>query len=172
MNPFDLFVLVLAGLLLLAGIWKGAVRQIAGFAGVILGAGAALRYHGELARLIPWGAPATRELIAFSALLVGAIAAAFLVGWAISRLLGAACLGWLDRTLGAALGLVKAIVVAATVGYFLAALLPARSTLIRRSVTLPYALRAAETALELLPPTYRRPVREGRQALRRLGRGI
>ncbi len=172
MNPFDLFVLVLAGLLLLAGVWKGAVRQIAGFAGVILGAGAALRYHGDLARRIPWGAPATRELIAFSALLVGAIVAAFLVGWAISRLLGAAHLGWMDRTLGAALGLVKAIVVAATVGYFLAALLPTGSPLVRDSVALPYTLRIAETVLDLLPPAYRGPVRESRQALRRLTRRI
>ncbi|GAB4262422.1 MULTISPECIES: CvpA family protein [Deferrisoma] len=172
MNPFDLFVAVLAGILLLAGIWKGAVRQIAGLVGVVAGAGAALRYHAVVAAHIPWFGPATRELVAFAGILIGCIAAAFLVGVGISRLLGAACLGWVDRTVGAGLGLLKAAIVAATVAYFLGAVLPPRAPLVRESKTMPYALRAADAVLDLLPRAYRTPVREGRDALRDLARNL
>ncbi len=172
MNPFDLAVLVLAGVLLAAGLWKGAVRQLAGLAGVVAGAGVALRYHTELAGRIPWGAPALREMVAFGALFAATLALAAALGWALSRLLGAACLGWMDRAFGAGLGLLKAALVTAAVAYFLSAALPPRSAVFRGSVLLPYALRAAEAILDLLPKAYRQPVREGRQAVRELARGV
>ena len=172
MNAFDLGVLVLAGILMAAGLWRGAVRQLAGLAGVVAGAGVALRYHAELAGRIPWGAPALREVAAFGALFLATLALAAALGWAVSRILGAACLGWTDRALGAGLGLLKAALVTAAVAYFLSAALPPRSALLRGSVLLPHALRAAEVILDVLPRAYRQPVQEGRRAVRELARGV
>lgn len=86
------------------GIWKGVVGLFLPLAGVVVGAWLAGRYFTALSPWLPLsGWPA--QVLAFAIIQVLSLMLAALATFALRKLLSWMMLGWLDRLLGALLGL-------------------------------------------------------------------
>jgi membrane protein required for colicin V production len=104
-----------AGVLALSiawGIWRGFVREIISLAGWVLAFLAANAAAGPLGEALPTSisSPEVRVLVAYLVVFVFTLSIATLVGMLLARLLKAAGLGGLDRTLGGVFGLARGLV--------------------------------------------------------------
>ena len=113
MTAFDLIVVGIVGLSAIAAFLRGFVRVAASLAAWVIGCFAALRFSTALGGLLPdiGESPLTRYIVAFVLIVVGVLIVGVLVGLVLSRLLRAAGLGFLDRFLGAILGLARGLVI-------------------------------------------------------------
>lgn len=107
-NLIDIFIVVVLSITLILGIWKGFLRSLAGLASLVVGVVLAARYYpvvepylGKISSLDP-----QISMILSMVIIFVAVQAVFVV---IRRILDALIdvtrLGWLDRTLGALIGL-------------------------------------------------------------------
>jgi len=135
MNPLDI---ALAGLLALAallGLLKGAVRIVAGLAGLLVAAWAAHRFAPAAGGLlsangVPAGVAGIAAYAAIFAVVVGLFAVA---GWLATRGLAAAALGWVNRLAGGVAGLVLGLLLGAALVLATATLLGGNAPLLTRS---------------------------------------
>jgi membrane protein required for colicin V production len=109
MAVIDIVVLVLLLLFVLLGAVKGIVRDIAMLIGVVAGVYLAWRY-GIQVKL--WLEPHLHQarlslFLGHALVFLAVVVAAGLLGLLLSKLLNVTPLGWLDRFLGACVGLVK-----------------------------------------------------------------
>jgi membrane protein required for colicin V production len=157
MNGFDAFVLLAALALVCLGILRGLVRISLGLGGLVLGLLVALQYEGSVApsfeRAV--GDPVVAHLLAFAVLVMAVLAGSILLAWALRRLLKKAHLGWLDRLLGAAVGLLCATLLAAAVAVPLASVLPKDSRVLAESRLAPVTLKVSRMVVRLAPQDLR-----------------
>ena len=104
-----------AGVLALSiawGLWRGFVREIISLAGWVLAFLAANAAAGPLGEALPTSisSPEVRVLLAYLVVFVFTLSIATLLGMLLARLLKAAGLGGLDRTLGGVFGLARGVV--------------------------------------------------------------
>ncbi len=113
MNWFDIVLLGFLTAFVAEGVWKGFSRQIVGFIALLLGILLAVWFYGTAgAFLLPYvSKPAVAKLLGFLMVFVGVQILGGIAGWALAKAMKAGGLGWLDRTLGAGFGLVKAALV-------------------------------------------------------------
>ena len=161
MSSLDLAIVVVLGLSMAWGIWRGFVREILSLAGWVLAFLAANAVAAPIGDALPEGLarPELRVLIAFVVVFVFVLSAMTLVAMLLSKLFRRAGLGGVDRTLGGFFGLARGIVL--LLAFTLAAGLTAlpRQTLWKESVG---AGMLARTVLQLrswLPPRLERRLR-------------
>jgi membrane protein required for colicin V production len=94
------------------GVWRGFMREIISLAGWVLAFLAANAAAGPLGEALPTSisSPEVRVLIAYLVVFVFTLSIATLVGMLLARLLKAAGLGGLDRTLGGLFGVARGLV--------------------------------------------------------------
>jgi len=102
----------LLGAFVVLGAIRGLVRDLASLVGLVAGAYLSWR-HGP--QVSAWLQPMIRDnrwalFLGYALTFFGVVLAATLVGVFLSRLLHETPLGWLDRLLGAALGMAKAVI--------------------------------------------------------------
>ena len=113
MNGFDLALVAVVGLSALFAFVRGVIRELVALATWVIGVVLAIAYAGTLAGLLPGleAAPVAKEAIAFAAILL----AVLIAGAAVSRMLAGVVrtigLGFVDRTLGAAFGVARGVLV-------------------------------------------------------------
>jgi membrane protein required for colicin V production len=171
-NQFDLFLLVLACVLVVVGMLKGLVRILIGLAALVAAFAVAARYHQPLAHRMS-GLDIGFEPLSLISYLLIFLAVMVLGGIAARlsrRILKAAMLGWADRLGGAALGLLAALLVAALLVLPLVAYSPGSERLLARSRLAPYVTVVADLANTLAPADLSRRYREGVEGLRRFWR--
>lgn len=143
------------------GAWRGLVREIISFAGWVIAFLAANLLAGPLGEALPESIarPELRVLLAFVGVFILTLAVTTLAGLLFSRLLKAAGLGGLDRTLGALFGVARAVLVVLAFG-LLAGLtrLPGDEAW-TESVTGPMMARAAMAIKPWLPPALAKRLR-------------
>lgn len=105
-----------AGVLVISviwGVWRGFVREIISLAGWVLAFLAANAAAGPLGEALPTSisSPEVRVLLAYLVVFVFTLSIATLAGMLFARLLKAAGLGGLDRTLGGLFGLARGVVI-------------------------------------------------------------
>ena len=95
------------------GIWRGFIREVISLAGWVLAFLAANAVAGPLGDALPTSisSPEVRVLAAFLVVFIFTLSLATLAGLLLSRLLQAAGLGGLDRTLGGLFGLARGAVI-------------------------------------------------------------
>lgn len=95
------------------GIWRGFVREVISLAGWVLAFLAANAVAGPLGDALPTSisSPEVRVLVAFLVVFIFTLSIATVAGMLLSRLLKAAGLGGLDRTLGGLFGLARGVVI-------------------------------------------------------------
>lgn len=168
MNPFDLVLLVLMGILALMGALWGITRMAAAFLGFLvaffLGLKAAsygpVWFGGWIER------PEWARLTAFLLVFFGVMVAAALLAFLLRRLLRAILLGWADRLAGALVGVVIALLVGAALAVPLTALPPTDEPILDDSVLAPYALGAADFIRHLIPADLAEQYHQKSRALR------
>jgi len=113
MTAFDFIVIGIVGLSAVAAFMRGFVRVTASLAAWVLGFLAALKFSDAVATVLPdFGeTPTARYVAAFVLILLAVLIAGAIIGFLVSRLLRAIGLGFLDRFMGAALGLGRGILI-------------------------------------------------------------
>ena len=170
MNGFDIFLLVLACLLVLVGVIKGIVRILIGVAALVAAFALAAYYHQPLASRL--GVLDVSEgilrLIAYALIFIGVMLAGGLATYLMRKLIKASILSWADRTAGGAVGLVAAALAAALLVLPVVAYSPWGPRALGNSVLAPYVLGVAEAAAIVAPPEMAERYREGVQDLKKI----
>ncbi len=162
--PFDLVAGLLVLVLVIYGVVKGLARLVLTVCGLAAGWYLALRWCGPVgewlgARSPDAGVPGPdlHRMAAFGLIGAGVFAAAALAGWLITKALGKARLGGLNRLAGAGAGLLASIVLACAATIPLVALWPPDGgPPLRSSVLAPFAVAGGSYLTALAP----RPLRE------------
>ena len=150
MNWVDWVILGIVGASVIAGLFRGAIRTLFGFAGVIVGFLVASRESGAVGMVLAnWMREEVAAVLGFVLVFAGIAIVFALTGWLLRTFLVKIFLGWVDRTLGLFLGFVKAAVIVGVLALAAEAtgLVPER----RDSVTYPWALEAGRILLRWIP---------------------
>lgn len=153
MSQFSSFDIVV-GLLLLALAWRGwsrgIITQVASVLGLVIGWIVALRGSEHLAPLIPLQEP-LRNYVAMVLLFVGAMVATYFLGRFVRGLVSLIALGWADKLVGMALGIVKGGLVVVLVVFGAVMLSDAAGRWVTRSMAGPISVAVIRTTERLIP---------------------
>ena len=163
-----MFILVLAAGLGLVGAFRGLIRMGLGIAGLVVGIFLAMRWEERVTPMVRrvvdselWA-----PMIAFIGIVVIVVLAAVAASMLLQRILRLAHLAWVDRLLGASVGLLGAVFLSAALSIFLAAGLPADSRLLADSALAPITLRLSRAIVRLAPPSLRDRFDQGMRRFR------
>ncbi len=140
LNGLDWFIVAVTLFFVLRGLWRGAISQVFGIAGVLAGYWVATHFFHPLAAQVHRSLPSLPEprLLSVLVLFVLTWFCVALLGGFIGRLVHRGGLGLIDRLLGGTIGLCKAVVMAVIVVSLLILVLPPKSDVIGRSRLVPY----------------------------------
>lgn len=126
MNWLDYLLVAVVASSVLAGLMKGFARSVVGLAAVVIGLLCGLWFYGVAGAFFYEFLSSRRlaHLMGFLIILFGVVLAGMLVGAVLARLLKWAQLGWLDRLMGGAFGLVRGVLVAAAIVLAITAFAP------------------------------------------------
>lgn len=110
MQTIDVIIAVLLVIGLVGGLRDGAVKQVAGLAGLVGGLLIGRAFYmpvGEWLTATFGMSAEVAHVTAFILILVVVPLLFSMIGWLVSKILHAICLGWVNRLLGAAVGVLK-----------------------------------------------------------------
>jgi len=136
------------------GIWRGFVREVISLAGWVLAFLAANAVAGPLGDALPTSisSPEVRVLAAFLVVFIFTLSLATLAGMLFSKLLKAAGLGGLDRTLGGMFGLARGVVILLAIAIAAGLTTLPRHPLWKESVGVGMLMRTVLQLKPWLPP--------------------
>jgi membrane protein required for colicin V production len=140
-----------AGITTVMGFWKGLTSQVFGLAGLICGYILSTRYYLKVAGLLPDINQGTAKIIGFLSIFVAFIIIAYFLGRFVSKILKIAGLGWANRLLGGALGLLKGTLIVTIVLVVLMAFMPSGNDFMKASITIPYIVSASKIIGAAIP---------------------
>jgi membrane protein required for colicin V production len=153
MNGLDWFLIVIGIVCLGRGIFRGAVSQLFGIAGVVSGLLLAAHSYESVARQLSGvfpGLPGAAG-ISFFVLFLLTWFCVGVAGYWTGKLLRHTGLGFLDRLLGGGVGLAKALILSVIVVALLTLLLSPKSSLLAQSYLAPYVQQGAQLMLKATP---------------------
>ena len=118
MQTIDIIIAVLLVIGLVSGLRDGLVKQVAGLAGIIGGLLLGRMFYmpvGEWLMSTFGISVQAAHITAFILILIIVPLLLNLVGWLVSKLLSAICLGWINRLLGGLVGVLKFALLAGVV---------------------------------------------------------
>jgi membrane protein required for colicin V production len=154
MNPLDVLIIVTMIFLVVRGVWRGFVREIASLAGVILGIWLAIRFHSDATEYLKSRIPSGDylSLVSFAAIFLSVLVLCNILGWALKIIFRKVSMGWTDRTLGAGLAVVKGVIITYLVIVLLTIFLPAKAPLIASSKLAPLIVASYQSMVRLVSP--------------------
>lgn len=112
MTWFDYAVLSVLGISLIVGIFRGLIKELINLAGWVGAFVLATVFGGALAKLMPKSLePMLASLLAYLAIFIGTLLAASLIAMLLSTLAQSAGLGAANRSLGAAFGFLRGLLI-------------------------------------------------------------
>lgn len=155
MNPLDLIIIATMIFLIVRGLFRGFIREIASLAGVILGIWIANLYHPQMTEYLKEYLPAFKFLTIFSFAVIFVIVLVLcnLFGWSLRTIIKKASLGWTDRILGASLSVLKGIVIICFAIIMLNFFVPSKAPLITRSKLAPLIITSCQSMVSLISPS-------------------
>ncbi len=153
---FNWLDLLLGGVLVLTvvhSLWMGFSRSVSSLLGIIFGFWAGINWFPSLsARLVPWIQNGLwSSVIAFILLFLVVYLAFLIAGILVQGFFRVIKLSWVDRSLGAVLGLVKGLVMAGAIVFLLTIFLPQDSPVLRKSALYPELSRVAQVMGLMVP---------------------
>lgn len=175
-NWLDIVFGIILIITLIMGLVKGFIRQIIGIVAVIAGLILAVTYYSIVSefffRLI--GHRIMSHFLGFLSIFLAVLFA----GALLSHLLSKVMIGpfkFFDRVLGAALGLLKGILICAVLVFALL-VFPVNKTVVKESQIAPFCLRVAQAMIYLIPQDlkvkFREKYREISEKVKRDGKKI
>lgn len=107
MTPLDTIILVILGLGVLLGLVKGALKQLAGLLGLVVGLLAAKALYATVAEEVfshVTGNMTVAQMLSFLTIWVVVPLLFWVVACLLTKAMDAVCLGWVNRLLGGVLG--------------------------------------------------------------------
>lgn len=140
MNGLDWFLIVITLFCFLRGFIRGAVTQVFGIAGALSGFFVAAHFHQPLAGQLKQAFPqfGAAPVVAFLVLFFLGWFCVGVVGYWIAKAVRKTGLGFMDRLMGGAVGLVKAFVLAVILLMALTLFFSPRNRLLTQSLLAPY----------------------------------
>jgi membrane protein required for colicin V production len=135
---FDIIVLAVIGILTIAGLLSGMVKQLFGLAGVIGGYMLAMKYYQLCSKYLTSFHPGTARALSFIAIFLACIILAHIIGWLVGKFVTTTGLGFLNRIGGGLLGFVKGCLIVCVAVMVLNAFLPADTGFFKKSHTIKY----------------------------------
>jgi membrane protein required for colicin V production len=171
-NMLDFALLALLAWFLVRALVRGLVREIMGLIGVVAALVASAMFYRPVADFLrrvigdpaPWW-----DAVAFAAVLVAVFTLCLWVGSGLSRLIHAGPFSWLDRLLGALVGLAKGVLVSYLLLNVLLMAMPLAmlsnpggqsGNLVSRSWLAPHVIRAGRYLMDLVPQDLTRELQE------------
>ena len=113
MTTFDLIVMGIIGISAILAFVHGFVRVVGSLLAWVVALLLAVKFSGTLGAMLPeiGNAPALRYIAAFALILVTVLIGGALIGLLLSKLVHAAGLGFIDRMLGALVGIARGMVI-------------------------------------------------------------
>jgi membrane protein required for colicin V production len=140
---------------LLAGVWRGLVREVISVLGWVIAFLAANLFAGPLGPSMPQAIPTPelRVAAAFVAVFAGSLVLSALAGLLLSKIVKSIGLGGVDRLLGAAFGAARGLLLVAAVALLAGLTSAPRQPYWRDSASGPFLAQVALTLQPLLPQT-------------------
>lgn len=164
MNPLDIGIIALCAVLALFGLFKGIVRQLTSWAGLILGLVAGWKFGAEVQKLLRLDF-AGGAIAAYLLALLAVYIAVRLIGLLIERWVRGTKLSGTDRFLGLVAGAAKGVFLSILLVYFLAILLPRNAPLLAESKLAPRLMDAARWMENAFPERIRESFKEKMRAV-------
>ncbi|MBZ2171252.1 MAG: CvpA family protein [Desulfovibrio sp.] len=138
-NMLDAAFLIIVGLFVLRGLFRGFVEEVAGLVGVIGGFILANRHHGDAAPHVAKvvGDPGWVNVIAYVGVFLGVLLVVAIVARIIRKLLVITFAGWLDHMAGGVMGAAKGLLICSILLAVLLHFLP-DAAFVRDSRVIPY----------------------------------
>lgn len=156
MTGLDYAVLGVTAVSVVWGIWRGFVRETISLAGWVIAFLAANLLAGPAGEMLPESIARAelRVLIAFVAIFLVTLALTSIAGLLLSKLLKAAGLAGLDRTLGGLFGFARALILASAFALVAGLTTFPGHPAWKQSVSGPYLAQAALALRAWLPPAF------------------
>jgi membrane protein required for colicin V production len=154
MNVLDFLILVILIFFLIRGIFRGFFKEIGSLAGIILGIVLGTRFNMEVAGFLGTYVPSTRflPLIGFALIFLGTLIGCNLLALVLKALTHKAMLGWLDRTLGAGLALLKGVILTYVIIILLTFFVPSEAPIMARSALAPWIISSYQAIANMVSP--------------------
>jgi membrane protein required for colicin V production len=152
MNPLDIVIIIILGYGLIRGIFRGMVKEISSIVGVFAGFYAAYSYYPLVSEILEDWITNVPFLNILSFMLIFCVIF-FLIsilGVIIKYLIHVASLGWMDRLLGASLGLGKSVLIVSIILVVLTAFLPKGAPIIKTSLLSPHVSVISEKLAQVI----------------------
>jgi membrane protein required for colicin V production len=113
MNWVDIALLVVLGLSILLGLWRGLVYEVLSVAGWVIAFFVAQRYAGAVAAMLPMEqfAPALQLAAGFAVVFIATAFACGMVSWLVKMLVTSVGLRPVDRVLGGVFGVARGLLI-------------------------------------------------------------
>jgi membrane protein required for colicin V production len=158
MNLLDILILCTIVFFVIKGLMRGFFREIASLAGVILGIFLAARFQPQVTEYLKSYLPTTSflSLISFAIIFAGVLILSSLLGHLLKLLFQKVLLGWIDRTLGLCLAMVKGIIITYLVIVLLTFFLPSKTPLLAESKLMPWIIVSYQSLTSMISPDHYR----------------
>jgi membrane protein required for colicin V production len=158
MNILDIIIIILLIFLIVRGVMRGFVGEVASLAGVILGFWLAVRFMADLNEYLKPNFPdlSILPIICFALIFLAALVVCNLIGWGLKLLFKKTALGWIDRILGGGLAVLKGVLIAYFAIVILTIYLPVGTPFIARSKLSPVVIKSFQAIKDAVMPTLAR----------------
>ncbi len=156
MNVLDIIILSVMLFFIVKGVFRGFIREVASLSGIILGIWLANQFQPQATAFLKPHLPATSylPLISFAAIFIFILIVCNVLGWALKLFFSKVFLGWLDRTLGAGLAVLKGVILTYLVIVLLNLFLPPSTPILARSVLRPWIIESYQSVVDLISPDH------------------
>jgi membrane protein required for colicin V production len=153
MNTLDYIIIGFLLLLVIRGIFRGFIREIFSLCGVIMGLWLGNHYQPWLTDILKQYLPLPQYMpvLSFIILFIATIVICDLLGWGLKLLLKNALEGWFDKTIGAALALLKGLLLTSIILVVLTFFFPGnKAPFISKSTLAPWIIKSYQRVTELI----------------------
>ncbi len=111
MTGFDFAVIAILLVSLLIGLWRGLVYEVLSLIGWPVAFVLSKLYGESVASMMSGAQETVRTVLGYAVVFIAALIVWGVLAWLLSKLVKAAGLGWLDRSLGALFGVLRGMLV-------------------------------------------------------------
>jgi len=154
MNMLDFIILGLAAFFVVKGFFRGFFREISSLLGIIFGLLIANQYYPNMNTFLKDYIQLEKylSLISFGLIFVSVLVFFTMLGVFLKFIFKKLLIGWLDKSLGIGLAIVKAVIVSYIVIVILTFFMPSKSPLITKSKTAHMVTVTYQSMIRLISP--------------------
>ncbi|MBW2010534.1 MAG: CvpA family protein [Deltaproteobacteria bacterium] len=169
MNPFDIVIIIVLGVCLIRGVFRGFIKELSSIIGVLGGFYAAYTYYVYVAEhLSGWISNISYlNILSFLIVFCGVFFIISVLGVIIKYILNIAFLGWIDRIFGGGFGIFKGILIISVLLIALTAFLPKEAPVIKNSHLARHVTQIAEIMSKVISPQMKQEFSEKMEGLKK-----